>query len=280
MWPMRVTVSGVNAPGYVVVDLHWSDTGRLSRGYLLKVARERLAGQGGSWSLSAPIGRRAELRYVTVVVYLSPTGEWKDHERVAQTGFVEVSADAGAMPRPVRLRAYERTPAGPDHATALGRAALAALLAALSAAAATRAARSPRRALWIALAAAALAAAAWEIAGAGGAATQAARAVAEEQRWYDLRRAPQHAVVAALLGSGVVFALIAPRAARSLGRGLSLALLGFVLYALLSAVDLLSYHAVDRVGRLAAGPVSAMQLVKASCAALALAAALLHRRRA
>ncbi len=274
-YPVRVTVRNLPAPTYVVADFHWSDRQRASHGYYLKGSSEWIAEPQGSWSFAISVDRRSDLAFIMAVIYLTPTGDWKDRSRVARTRLIEVKAGSGspASPRWVEIAAYEGRPAEPDHATTVASIALAALLALCSLLAAAAGARSQQRRGWAVLAAAALAAAAWELSGAAAAATQLGRSVAEEQNWYALRQPLQKALVVALGTGGIAFVIAALRSGRSFSRSLRVALVGMTGYALLAAVDLLSLHAIDTLGHRALGPGSVMQALKAAAAALTLLAA-------
>ncbi len=282
-FPVRITITDARTPTWLVVDLHWSDRNGVARRFLSSGGRQQIGEAPASHSFAPQVVPREGLRSITVVAYTSPSGRWRDHDRAAVTRPIEVKAE-GFTPATaplLRLRAFSAgEPPAADGSSAAGRWAVAALLLAAALLSARTAAAGPalrERLLWAAVAAAAAAAAAWELLAAGPHATRMLRAAAVEGDWYHLRTPLQKALVAAVPAAGVGLALLALRLAGAVGAGARVALAAFIFYAIVSAVDLMSLHAVDALARRAVGPLSLVQALQAGAAAVVAASAALRR---
>ncbi len=287
--PLKITVKKADVPTWLVVDLHGTDRSRRSAGFLSSGGR-RLVVAPGSYLFEPQVKPREDLAFVVAVVYLSPTGDWETRDRSATTDLVRVRSGApsaagarlGALPAyrgdtrvaPSAAPRDRGAPAWNESDRSAGKTAVAGLLLAAAAAAAwsARAAGGRRRPAWAAMAAGLAVAAAWELSGAGRALTEVVRTIAGTHDWYYLRKPFQAAVIAALTAGGAGAAVLVGRAGRSLGGPLATALIGALLYGVVTAVDLLSFHATDAIAGVSVAGFPLVQVLKAASIAVVLLA--------
>lgn len=106
----RVTVLD-SGSHYLNVDLHgW--TRREHRLDAVSHAAPQRVAPNQSATFSLPMPERSDLYTIRAVVYLSPTGLWADHTRVAMTAPIEIatSSTASASQELVTLRAEDTAP--------------------------------------------------------------------------------------------------------------------------------------------------------------------------
>ncbi len=291
--PLKITVKKADVPIWLVVDLHWTDRSRESAGFLSTGGR-RLLDAPGTYPFEPRVAPRADLAFVLAVVYLSRTGDWESRDRSATTDLIRVRSGTApaAGARVSALPAYEdgtrvavagiraggEAPPWNEADRTAGKSAVAGLLlaAAVAAAWSARAAAGRERTAWAAMAAVLAAATAWELSGAGRAVTELGRTIAASHDWYYLRKPLQAGVIAALTAGGACAAVLVGRARRSLGRPLTVARIGALLYGVVTAVDLLSFHATDAIAGVSVAGLPLIQVLKLANAALVLAAGV-HR---
>jgi len=249
---LRVSVPHLAAPAYLCVDLHWATNHHTSQGFLVASPPRRVSTNVHTLDFKLPVPARPGLRFVNGIIFLSPTGRWSDHSRVANTGPIPVVNEAPPQRlRPVRLYSSpERTAQTDDAPWAWPRVVMGCLLLAAAAMAGRlwrRCANSPqtrreacRWGGWaLALAILGLGElAGWEIAvGSRG------RALARAGDWYYLRGGWQKGVLSlvlvAILARGVNWW-------RQRRRHLNFVPFGLELYLALILMDLISLHAVDQ----------------------------------
>lgn len=304
---VRVTLAKPVQATRIDCTLHRANAERRGWGYLASCCPAREAAGGGTYSFVFTVPEKAETAFVFALVFLSPTGEWRDATRAVATALVPVGpAAAGAEPRPLKrvalhhyptartaaMRAADertrpsRTGAGPS---AWAHPLLAALL--LAGAFFSYRAGGPRtagpasasaeRRIWLVLAAVLAASAVVEVSGFAGHLAEWGRRLAGQVRLYDYRKPFQKAIMAAAASASVGLFLFFIRAMRRPGshRGLWGAGLGVAAYVIVSAIGVLSFHAVDVFRSLAWHGLSPFDALRGGGAAAALSAAYLTARR-
>jgi hypothetical protein len=87
---VKVHYSGIQDETYLVVDLHWNKRSMEWVGYLSSAGESpRIKGEG-SHEFSLEVTDREDIGFISVVIYLSPTGQWKDVKKAAHTGLIPV----------------------------------------------------------------------------------------------------------------------------------------------------------------------------------------------
>jgi hypothetical protein len=207
---------------------------------------------------------------VFALVYLSPSGEWRDGTRAVATALIPVGRERGPFER-VAIRHYP-TAAGAAasrsagaraepartssvRSTAWAHPVIAVLLLAAAYFAVRAGGRDPsgrpgapgERAVWLFFAAALAVSAAVEISGLAGHLASLGRRLAGQVHVYDYRRPFQKAVMSATVAASLGLFFLFIRAPQRPGspRALWWAGLGLAEYAALSFAGVLSFHAVD-----------------------------------
>jgi hypothetical protein len=270
-YEVRVTLAKSVEPTMISCTLHRANDERRGWGFLASSGPSRPAAGGGTHDFVFDVPNKAETAYVFALVFLSPSGEWKDGTRAVATELVPIgpaaAGEAGRRLKRVAIRTY------PTAARAAARQAAAAaapraerhppawvhpVLAALLLAAAWGAARAGRagpwrrpkssgeRTIWLLFAAVLAACAFIEISGFASTVAAFGRQWARGAQIYDVRRPVQKFIMAGLAGGslGLLFLI---RAVRRPGprRELWRAGIGLADYLVLSFVGVLSFHAVD-----------------------------------
>ena len=305
---VRVTLAKPVGATRIDCTLHRANAERRGWGYLASCCPAREAVGGGTYSFVFTVPEKAETAFVFALVYLSPTGEWRDATRAVATSLVPIGpAGAAPGPRPLKKVALHHYPTAAR--TAAMRAAderpLAAragsgpsalahpLLAGLLLAGAFFASRaggprtagpagaSAERKIWLVLAAVLAASAVIEVSGFAGHLAEWGRRLAGQVRIYDYRKPFQKAVMAAAAAASVGLFILFIRAMRRPGahRGLWGAGIGVAEYVIVSATGVLSFHAVDVFRSLAWHGLSPFDALRGAGAASALVAAYLSARR-
>jgi hypothetical protein len=237
-------------------DLYWYDKKRQDRGYLAGIDRVLVFRGESEHAISIPIEETDGLGYVSVVIYLSPSGNWADRTRAARSELVRVrSKDDGLKRTRHRSRkcyalSIERTAAEPK--VKYGGSPLSALpyhfagLFCLVCGALSFS--TPRRNpwLWLLLGALAVAQGFLKQAHLGSETASLVRGLFVERGLYFHHRAMQKFVLGGFAAAGVAFALNAERLTpRSLRLPLRLALCGAIALSCVSFLYALSYHYTD-----------------------------------
>lgn len=291
---VRVRLDSSVGPTRIGCTLHRANAERRGWGYLASSGPARPAAGGGTQAFEFLVPQKADTAFVFALVYLSPTGEWRDATRAVATALVPV----GPRPGPIRKLALHHYPTaarpGPDGQGAGPRrpgsrpspwahTVIAALLAAAAGGAVRAGRKAPpgpagtvtdRRA-WLALAAVLALSAVVEISGFAGELASFGRRLAGQVRIYESRKPFQKAITAAAASASLGLFFLFIKATRRAGarRRLWWAGLGFAEYLVVSAVGVLSFHAVDVFRELAWRGLSPFDALRGAGAVAALAAA-------
>ena len=215
---LLLQVSGLRRAAYLTADLHWGGTRRESRGFLSTTGAQEVISDG-AYAFTLPVSVRAELGFVSAVVYAGSTGRWGERTRAAVSEAIPVRRSATPSSRP-SLRSWRMYPtsadtspsasaddwgpSGPIPGLILGGLLLGAAILCVRAAAGSRA--GARRAFWGLVSALLALAALAEVL--GGSLAEAGRRLAEAHALYDGRRVFQRAVVTGV-AIGTILALSA-----------------------------------------------------------------------
>jgi hypothetical protein len=274
--PLRVHLAPLAEPARVCVDLHWGRTRDQSRGYLAGGGSKAAGREGGTFDFEILVPPAKGLRFVTGIVYLSKTGTWRHHTLAAATEVIPVISNAVAQVEtklePLRLQPVSEGLSGHPRPAALPRW-LTALLFLAATSAAWRLGWSGQKSTpasgkrwWQIMAALLALACLWELLGLESWLGALARAMARAGDFYYPRVAIQKVVITGALAAAGAFLVFVWRVRRS--RRLLLA--AFAMYLLISLLDLVSLHAIDRIANLSWHGLSLVQALKLACAALTL----------
>jgi hypothetical protein len=276
--PLRVHLTPLTEPTLVCADLHWGTTRDTPVGYLATGGSRAVGREGGTFDFEIAIPPTEGLRFVTGIIFLSRTGSWHDHTRVAATEVIPVSSHTvGTVERrldPLRVR-----PLGDEADQAPRPAAIPRWLTALLFLAAAVAAWGGGQSLegsngepgpgtrwWQGLAVLLAMACLWELFGLESPLGAQARAMARAGDFYYPRAAFQKAVISVAVTATAVFLFLVRRERGS--RWLLLSGLG--LYIGISAVNLVSLHGIDKVAGLSWHGLTLVQALKTGCASMTL----------
>lgn len=275
---MRVHITGLKEASHLCVDLHWSNVRDASKGYLASGEAKPVGRKGGSFDFEIMVRATNGLRFVNGIVFLSPTGDWKDHTFVAATDLIPVtSGHDGGEPTlvrwPVRQLIRPHTVAN-TRATRVLRwmTGLLWLAAAVTAWLTFRSSSNSRETSyrehlwWQALALALVLACGWEMFGLENWVGTQARAWAHAEHVYYERALFQRGFVSVALAATLVFLGFVWRKRRPY----QLALLFFGLYLAITLVNLISLHALDQYAGLAWHGITLIGVLKFLCAAATL----------
>ena len=285
--PMRVRLAPLAEPACLCADLHWGTTRDTSVGYLA-TGGSRLAGaEGGTFDFQIMVPPANGLRFVTGIIYLSRTGGWRDHTLVAATEAIPVRSNLFDKTE-MRLEQLRVRPLGDGSQGHPRPAPIPRLLTALLFLAATVAAGTSRKTpstssgsqgvgnrWWQALAVLLALACLWEMFGLESWLGAHARAIARAKDFYYLRVVFQRVVISLAVAATVVSFVFVQRTHSS--RRMLLAFSG--LYLGISAVNLVSLHAIDRIADLSWYGLAVVQALKLGCAAMILQGVRRARRR-
>lgn len=275
--PIRVHIAGLTGPSYLCADLHWANTHDTSNGYLASGGAKRVGKEGGSFDFEIRVQATNGLRFVNGIIYLSPTGDWNDRTFAAATGLIPVtSGQNSSASKLVRLpvQLLEDNAQGKIQATTIPRLMIGFLLLASAvvawvncrfvASSLERSDEKHRR--WQVVAAALTLACIWELFGLENWVGNHARALAHAGDVYYSRAVFQKALISATLAATFVFLCFLWRK-----RGAyQLLLVFFGLYLAISAVNLLSFHSIDKYADLSWHGVTLIEALKFVCAAVIL----------
>jgi len=274
--PLRVHLAPLAEPARLCADLHWATSHDRVVGFLAGGGSKAAGKEGGDFDFQIMVTPRAGLRFVIGIIYLSRTDNWSDHTLVASTELIPVSSDPGARveTRMKRLRLEPSEPGANGHARPAMLPRLLTVLLFLAAAAVARRAGqpaensppSPGTLWWQTLAVLLVLVCLWELFGLEDWLGERLRAMAQANDFYYLRAVVQKIVISVAGAATVIFLIIVWRA-RSSRRWL---LTFFGLYLVISAVNLVSLHAIDRIADLSWHGVSVVQALKLVCAAMTL----------
>ena len=274
--PLRVHLAPLAEPTRVCADLHWGTArdGRME--YLASGGSKVVGREGGTFDFEIVVPPANGLRFVTGIIFLSRTGSWDDHTLVAATEVIPVSGNTAdkvdSRLEPLRLQPPADSSNGHPRPAAFPRF-LTGLLFLVAAVAAWRVGQNSEgpapgsgKRWWQILAVLLALACLWELSGLESWLGAQARAMARAGDLYYPRAAFQRVVISGAIAATVVVLIFLWRARSS--RRLLLAAFG--LYLGISAVSLVSLHAIDRIADLSWQGVSVLQALKLACAALTL----------
>jgi hypothetical protein len=266
---VRVALAKSVETTMISCTLHRANDERRGWGFLASAGPSRPASGGGTYAFTFDVPNKAETAYVFGLVFLSPTGEWKDATRAVATELVPISPDAaGQDGRPLErlaVRTYPTAARAEATRAAAARAArrppawahpvLAALLLAAAWAAVLAGRAGPwrrpessgERTIWLLFAAVLAVGAFVEVSGFAGAVAAFGRQWARGAQIYDVRRPLQKLIMSGLAAASLGLFFLFIRAVRRPGsrRELWWAGIGLADYLVLSFVGVLSFHAVD-----------------------------------
>ena len=277
-FPVRVHLAPLAEPGFLCADLHWGETRDTPMRYLASGGPKAVGKEGGTLDFEILVPPKEGMRFVMGVIFFGPTGSWGDHKLAANTELIPVVSDPAA-PKQTRLEPLRLQPSGdaspshppPAYAPRLltGLLFLAAMMAAWAAGPSAKAPDGrpgPETRWWQALVVLLALACLWELFGLESWLGERARAMARAEDLYYPRAVLQKVVISVAVAATVLF-LPFIRRARSSHR---LVLVSFALYLAISAVNLVSLHAIDKVADLSWHGVSLVQALKLACAAMTL----------
>jgi hypothetical protein len=276
--PLRVHLAPLAEPARLCADLHWGTTRDTSMGYLGTGGSKAVGKEGGTFDFEIRIPSAQGMRFITGILFLSPTGSWQDHTLVAATEVIPVSSNTAEKVE-TRLEPLRVQPPG-DATTEHPRPTapprwLTALLFLVAAVAAWGGGPSADGSSgvpghgnrwWQVLAVAMALACLWELFGLESWLGAQARAMARAEDFYYPRAAFQKVVISVAIAA-TVFSFLLIRRVRSSYR---LLLASFALYLAISGVNLVSWHPIDRVADLSWHGLTLVQALKLCCAALTL----------
>jgi hypothetical protein len=276
--PVRVHLAPQSEAGYLCADLHWGASRDASMGYLASGGNRAVGKEGGTFDFEIVVLPRAGLRFVNGIIYLSRKGSWQTHTLVAGTEAIPVVSDTAAKQQ-LPLEQLHVQPLAQDLHVRPRPAPIPRLLTALLFLAATVVAWGARQSpadsggapgsenrWWLGLAGLLALACLWEFFRLESRLDAQARAMAQARDLYYLRALLQKVVISVAVAATAAFLLLVRRA-RSSRR---LLLVGVGLYLGISAVNLVSLHAVDQVANLAWHGLKLVQALKLACAAMIL----------
>lgn len=276
--PLRVHLAPLAEPARLCADLHWGTTRDTSMGYLGTGGSKTVGKEGGTFDFEMRIPPAQGVRFVTGILFLSPTGRWDDHTLVAATEVIPVSSNTADKVE-TRLEPLRVQPPG-DAKTEHPRPAaaqrwLTALLLLVAAVAAWGGGPSAGGSSggpghgnrwWQVLAVAMALASLWELFGLESWLGAQARAMARAEDLYYPRAVFQKVVISVTIAATILFFLFIRRVSSSH----RLLLASFALYLAISGVNLVSWHPIDRIADLSSHGFTLVQALKLGCAALTL----------
>ena len=93
---LRVHLAPLAEPARVCADLHWGTTRNGTLGCLACGGSQPAGPEGGTFDFTLRVPSMKELQFVSGLIYLSRTGQWRDHTRMAFTEFIPVRRTARA----------------------------------------------------------------------------------------------------------------------------------------------------------------------------------------
>ncbi len=295
---LRVTLADLAGPELIVCGLRWTAADRRITGELASAGPARETRGGEILDFRIEVREKEEMRFVSAVIYLSPTGRWQDRTRGASTELIPVrrGTEAAEVPPPRALR-MSRTATPAEQAAQESRRAserrsppvllrlllVVVLLSggALCGAAAVRQSRGRTRPLllvrlaWAGIGLILIVSGVLETFDIPDRITEWARLAFMERDIYEMRRPLQGAAAvtaAAVTAALLVFGLGAAARSRD-HRWLWAVGVGVVVYLSMTLVGMTSFHPIDVLRRITVLGVSAFHAARGAGAVLALVAA-------
>ena len=300
---VRVTLKKSIGSSQIGCTLHHANADKKGWGYLTSSGPARSATGGGTYSFVFTVPEHEDTAFVFALVFLSPTGEWPQALRAANTQYIPIgrgeTGAASLAPRRARVFHYP-TVAESDKTRTRGvrppsrpsvwiHPILGALLIAAAALSVFKARRSKPeappeqsrdRTVWLAFAAVMAASAVLEASGLAGHFAAWGRHMAKELNVYNARTTFQKAIMAAGSAAAVGLFILFIRAVRKPGshRFLWWTGIGLAAYLAISFVAVLSFHAVDLARNLTWHGLSPVDGARGAGAIVAFLAALIAVR--
>jgi hypothetical protein len=261
---------------FLALDLHGTDLRKSSLRVVAAGQTQAIVGGQRTFRFPLVLRERQDVARVQAVIYLSRSEQWSDAFRVARSDSLDVirgsPRPADIVLRPLTVHDQKEDPAIEVANPPLLRMAIVALWLGAGGVAATawrRSAPATVAGLFVVLC---LVLAAWEALAAGTWIADQARPLARAAGLYEDRRIVQQVTTVAL--AGVLGLLAAVGLQRSRRHFPGLALAGMALYVVVSLVDMLSLHEVDRLlaTKIGVWPLAGVLRLTGACAAVAGAA--------
>jgi hypothetical protein len=277
-FPVRVHLAPLAEPGILCADLHWGETRDTPMHYLSSGGSKAVGKEGGTSDFDIPVPSREGIRFVMGVIYFGPTENWSDHKLAANTELIPVVSNLATLKQthlePLRIKpSSDASSSHPPPAYAprflTGLLLLVAMMLAWAAGPSAKAAdgrSGPETRWWQMLVVLLALASLWELSGLEGWLGNRARAIARAEDFYYPRAVLQKVVISVAVAATVLL-LPFVRRVRSSRR---LVLVSFALYLAISAANLVSLHAIDKVADLSWHGASLVQALKLGCAAMTL----------
>ncbi len=276
-FPIRVHLEPINEASFLTADLHWGKSHDRSELYLSTGGSRKVDPSGGTYEFVLPVPPRPALRYVQVVLYLSPDGNWNTRTRAANSDFMEVTTNANEATdaQLIPLQMTEGTSSSIPPPAAKWPHLLTGSIFVLAAALAwwrdrsnfgfgMKAAREAVR--WRIPASTLILAAIWELTAMQARIDGLLREYAHQQDIYYLRGAVQKLAISLVLTAAVWLLW----QTRKVPAGQRFFFAVFSLYVTLAAVDLISIHAIDQVLERSWQGITLSQAIGMVCAILLL----------
>ncbi|HVV72956.1 MAG TPA: hypothetical protein VHI52_15885 [Verrucomicrobiae bacterium] len=261
---------------FLTADLHWARIHDHSEGYLATGGAQSVRPESGTYDFVIDVKSRPGLRFVRIVLYLSRDGNWESRTQVAGSEPLEVlprySAKSESIPVPLHMTSSARRQGVHSPASSVPRF-VTGLVFLVAGALAWKHSRLPVHRLvadperpqrGAGLAAVLVLAALWEFSFAESRIPELIRGFAHAGDWYYLRGPFQKIAISLVVGLLLAFI---PRLSRF--RGPQRVVFGTLLFYIgVSAVNMVSLHAIDQVADLSWNGVTAIQAVKLACAAV------------
>jgi hypothetical protein len=87
---VKVHYRGIEERTRLVANLHWNKKNRQRVGYLVSAGSSPMIVGEGVHEFELPVSEKEGIGFISVVVYLSPTGKWNDRTRAVHTGLIPV----------------------------------------------------------------------------------------------------------------------------------------------------------------------------------------------
>jgi hypothetical protein len=267
---IHVTLKRSIEPTEIVCTLHRAGTDRRLREHLASSGPARQAAAGGTYIFRFDLPETKNLFFVSAIIYLSPTGSWRDRTRAAHTKLIPVESTGagGSATVLTKTPVYHSTSALEDEEAEKAarrprqepfpwtHPALFAILLSTAILCGLKASRKKlregsrgrsERTIWLVFSAVLALCAFLEISGLVGHFASWGRRVAQERNIYDIRKSYQEAIMAAVVAAGFALCILFIKAMRRPGfrRYLWGVGMGLAVYLSVSLIGVLSFHAVD-----------------------------------
>jgi hypothetical protein len=277
---VTLTLEAPPPAGLLCADLHWKNARKESRSTLSTSRPQAIRAGQTTYRFDLPVPSRPGLAYVYGVIYVTPTGQWRDRTRACTTDPVAVSATLNpASASQQQVIAAHDQPLGPPpkrQDSQLVRWTSALLWALTGILCWSLRLRLPdtdagpvnllaRRWAWLALAC--ILAAAWEASAAESGLGDWLRRMAISRGWYDDRRRLQEVLTAIVFAVSLLVALVALR--RDHAQPISLVFSSADTYWGMSAISFISLHDADAWLATPVLTIPVAQIVKLAAAAVA-----------